>query len=68
MSVFLNTRALSGGGGVATAITACTATVNSFAPLSLADLKSFIHGKDVLIGTHGFNVNRADGIEALSEW
>lgn len=68
MSVFLNTRALTGGGGVATAITACTATVNSFAPLSIADLKSFIHGKDVLIGTHGFNVNRADGIEALSEW
>jgi pimeloyl-ACP methyl ester carboxylesterase len=68
MSVFLNARAQSGGGGVATAIAAYTATVGSYAPLSLSDFKSFIHGKDVLIGTHGFNVNQHDGIECLSEW
>lgn len=68
MSVFLNTRALAGGGGVATAVTACTATVGSYAPLNLDDLKSFVHGKDVLIATHGFNVNQASGIECLSEW
>jgi len=68
MSVFLNARALAGGGGVATAITTCTAAVGSYAPLSLSDFKSFIHGKDVLIGTHGFNVNQSDGIECLSEW
>jgi pimeloyl-ACP methyl ester carboxylesterase len=68
MSVFLNARALSGGGGVATAIATCTATVGSYAPLSLNDFKSFIHGKDVLIGTHGFNVNQHDGIECLAEW
>jgi hypothetical protein len=68
MSVFLNARALTGGGGVAPAITVFRATVGSYAPLSPNDLKSFIHGKDVLIGTHGFNVNQADGIECLSEW
>jgi pimeloyl-ACP methyl ester carboxylesterase len=68
MTVFLNARALAGGGGVAAAITACTATVGSSAPLSINDLQSFIHGKDVLIGTHGFNVNQHDGIECLSEW
>lgn len=68
MSVFLNTRALAGGGGVATAVTTFTATVGSSAPLAINDFKSFIHGKDVLIGTHGFNVNRSDGIECLAEW
>jgi pimeloyl-ACP methyl ester carboxylesterase len=68
MTVFLNTRASAGGGGVASAITACTATVGASAPLSLGDFRSFIYGKDVLIGTHGFNVNRSDGIECLSAW
>jgi Alpha/beta hydrolase of unknown function (DUF900) len=68
MSVFLSTRALAGGGGVAPAVTACAATVSSYVPLSLNELKSFVHGRDVLIATHGFNVNRASGIECLSEW
>src|SRR5215471_10219784 len=27
-----------------------------------------IQGRDVLLGTHGFNVNRADGISDLSHW
>jgi hypothetical protein len=27
-----------------------------------------IQGRDVLLGTHGFNVNRADGIANLSHW
>ncbi len=68
MSVFLNTRALAGGGGVAAAVAACTAAVGSYAPLSLNGLRNFIYGKDVLIATHGFNVNQSDGIECLSEW
>jgi pimeloyl-ACP methyl ester carboxylesterase len=37
-------------------------------PLSLGDLQSFIHGKDVLVGTHGFNVNQSAGIECLALW
>ncbi len=36
--------------------------------LSLGDLQSFVYGKDVLLTTHGFNNNRAQGIEALSRW
>jgi hypothetical protein len=27
-----------------------------------------IHGRDVLLGTHGFHVNRANGISNLSHW
>jgi len=40
----------------------------NYEDLSLQDLQSFVHGKDVLLATHGFNNNRAQGIEALSRW
>ena len=33
-----------------------------------ADLRQAIQAKDVLLGTHGFNVNRKDGIDHLSYW
>ena len=68
MSVFLNTRAQSGGGDVAPQVSACTANVGGSATMSLDQLKSFIYGKDVLIATHGFNVNQASGIQCLSAW
>jgi hypothetical protein len=69
MSNFLDVRALSGSGDVSCEVQIRSGTnINNYAPLSLDDLKSFIHGKDVLIGTHGFNVNRADGIVTLSSW
>jgi len=68
MSVFLNTRALSGGGGVAAQVSVCTANVSGATPMSLDALKSFVYGKDVLIATHGFNVNQAAGIQCLSAW
>jgi pimeloyl-ACP methyl ester carboxylesterase len=68
MSVFLNTRAQSGGGDVAPQIAVCTANVSGAAPMSLDALKNFVFGKDVLIATHGFNVNQAAGIQCLSAW
>ena len=37
---------------------------NPIAPLD-TDLKNLIHGKDVLFGTHGFHVDRANGIANL---
>jgi esterase/lipase superfamily enzyme len=36
--------------------------------LSKSQLLSDIQDRRVLIGTHGFNVNRADGIACLSNW
>jgi len=39
-----------------------------YAPLSSNALQSFIQGKDVLIATHGYNVNRNAGIQTLSMW
>jgi hypothetical protein len=69
MTTFLDVRALSGGGDVSDKVQIKTGTTaQDYTDLSLSGLKSFIHGKDVLIGTHGFNVNRQDGIEHLSYW
>jgi pimeloyl-ACP methyl ester carboxylesterase len=33
-----------------------------------AEVAQFVHGRDVLLGVHGFNVNRAQGIEHISGW
>ena len=69
MTVLLNARALAGGGGVATSLQPCTAAAGTApVPISLDTLKGFIYGKDVLIGTHGFNVNQSDGIACLAAW
>src|SRR5208337_632445 len=72
---FLDLRMLWGGGDVQDNVQLYQwtgggnyADQTKYVNLSLADLKSFIQGKDVLVATHGFNVNRADGIETLSMW
>jgi hypothetical protein len=33
-----------------------------------AELVQAVQGRDVLLGTHGFHVNRANGISTLSQW
>ena len=69
MTNFLDVRALSGGGGLSNAVQLKTGTsLSDYQDLSPAVFASFIYGQNVLIGTHGFNVNRGDGIEHLSYW
>jgi len=69
MTNFLDVRALAGGGDLFCKVQIKTGTsIQNYTDLSLGDLLSFIHGKDVLIATHGFNVNRQQGIECLSNW
>jgi pimeloyl-ACP methyl ester carboxylesterase len=69
MTTFLDVRALSGGGDVSENVQVRTGTsLADYTDLGLGDLLGLIHGKDVLIGTHGFNVNRSDGIVDLSSW
>jgi pimeloyl-ACP methyl ester carboxylesterase len=66
---FLDVRALAGGGDLSSQVqTMATSDGKDYFPLNVNELQDFIHGKDVLIGTHGFNVNRAQGIECLSDW
>jgi pimeloyl-ACP methyl ester carboxylesterase len=69
MTTFLDVRALAGSGGVSDKVQIKTGTtIHNYTDLSPSDLLTFIHGQHVLIGTHGFNVNRSDGIQHLSFW
>jgi hypothetical protein len=72
---FLDLRALWGGGDLASQVQLRQWTGgnayqdhNQYVELSPGELQSFIFSRDVLIATHGFNVNRADGIQTLSQW
>lgn len=61
---FLNTRALPVGGGVGPlSILDETNVVHSVAHLAAA-----VRGRDVLLVTHGFNVNQMNGLQKLSDW
>lgn len=69
MPRFLDARLQPVGGSVAKQVALFSGTnIDDYTGITLTDLKSFIQGQHVLIGTHGFNVNRADGIASLSGW
>lgn len=73
MTYFIDLRADSvGGNPVASADAVVVRTElqpnpNPSAPLA-PELISAIQGRDVLLGTHGFHVNRADGISNFAHW
>jgi pimeloyl-ACP methyl ester carboxylesterase len=69
MTQFLDLRLQSVGGGLATAVSINQGTsISNYTGLSLNDLLDSIQGRHVLIASHGFNVNRSDGIDCLSNW
>jgi pimeloyl-ACP methyl ester carboxylesterase len=75
MTKFLDVRALWGSGDVSNEVQLREwiggnnyTDHTKYVVLSPDDLQSHIHAKDVLIATHGFNVNRQDGIADLSYW
>jgi pimeloyl-ACP methyl ester carboxylesterase len=69
MTQFLDLRLQPVGGGLATAVSINLGTsISNYAGLSLNDLLNTIQGRHVLIASHGFNVNRSDGIDCLSNW
>ena len=65
MTWFIDLRAISKGGVCATEAT-LRRSDKTQAPLS--ELLSVIEGKHVLLGTHGFNVDRQEGIGSLTAW
>jgi Alpha/beta hydrolase of unknown function (DUF900) len=66
---FLNTRVLTVGGGVVVGGPEAIKIIDqNNAVYSVPDLTSAIRGRDVLLITHGFNVNQAEGIETLGNW
>ena len=69
MTQFLDLRLSPVGGGLATSVSINQSTPGGgYQSLRLSDLQASIRGRHVLIATHGFNVNRADGVDCLSNW
>jgi len=69
MTQFIDLRLLSVGGELASSAAlhqgSCLQDYTSLPPRQLL---ASIRGRDLLIATHGFKVNRADGIQELSNW
>jgi hypothetical protein len=68
MTQFLDLRLAPVGGGLAASVSINQNTSGVYQSLSLRDLLDSIRGRHLLLATHGFNVNRADGVACLSNW
>ncbi|HEV2202855.1 MAG TPA: alpha/beta hydrolase [Bryobacteraceae bacterium] len=69
MTRFLDVRLSPVGGSLAASVAMHQGTdILNYAGLDKVQLLADIKGRHVLIATHGFNVNRADGIAGLSKW
>ncbi|HEV3482095.1 MAG TPA: alpha/beta hydrolase [Candidatus Acidoferrales bacterium] len=69
MTRFLDVRLNPVGGTLATSVALNQGTsINDYRGMDINQLVSDVRGQHVLIGTHGYNVNRADGIAHLSNW
>src|SRR5579863_6344618 len=69
MSLFLDVRLDAVGGGLASAVAIYQGTtLGNYQSVTLAQLQSAIQGRHVLIGIHGYNNSRDDGIQHLSNW
>lgn len=68
MTRFLDLRVNPGGPPLAQTVAINQWTGQVYQSMLLSDLQNDVRGRDVLIGTHGFNVNRQDGINSLSSW
>jgi hypothetical protein len=69
MTRFLDVRLNPVGGNLAASVAVNQGTaLSNYQSLDLAQLIADIRGQHVLIATHGFHVNRADGISCLSNW
>jgi hypothetical protein len=69
MTRFLDVRLDPVGGNLAASVAVNQGTnLANYQSLDLAQLRADIRGQNVLIGTHGYNVDREDGIACLSNW
>lgn len=69
MTKFLDVRLQPVGGDLAARVATCQGSnIGNYTGLMMGDLAAAIRGRHLLIATHGFNVNRADGIACLANW
>jgi hypothetical protein len=65
---FLSTRVYKHGGPVARNVHVLDADRLGYTGDLTPELLDDIHGREVYLGVHGFEVNQPDGIEELSDW
>ena len=65
MTLFVDLRASANGGVCAPG---ATAWKDGTLPVSESDFEAQVRGQDLVLATHGFNVDRDDGIRSLSGW
>ena len=69
MSLFLDVRLQPVGGELSPVVNLLAGTsTEDYATIPRQQMLEAVQWKNVLIGTHGFNVDRADGIACLSNW
>lgn len=69
MTQFLDLRLQPVGGELAQQVAVFQGTsLANYTGATMGDLLTAINGRHVLIATHGFNVNRENGIASLSNW
>jgi len=69
MTRYLDVRLDPVGGNLAAFVATNQGTsIDNYQSLDINQLRNDIRGQHVLIGTHGFHVNRATGIACLSNW
>ncbi len=69
MTLFLDVRVDSVGGPLAKSVNLYQGTsLTDFVSLQPAQVAAAVRGRNLLVGTHGFNVNRANGIDCLDKW
>jgi hypothetical protein len=69
MTQFLDLRVQPVGGELSATVSICQGTnISNYTGLLAAEMLHSIRGRHVLIATHGFNVNRAEGIACLANW
>lgn len=69
MTRFLDVRLNSVGGPLAASVAVNQGTdIGNYQSLDLSQFLADINGRHVLVASHGYNVNRQDGIACLSNW
>lgn len=69
MTYFMDLRMWKVGGELAKSVAVFEGTsIEDYNGVPLDELQKFVQGQHVLIGTHGFNVNREEGIACLANW
>jgi hypothetical protein len=69
MTQFLDVRVNSVGGPLAASVTFYEgSSISTCTTITRAQILDAVRGRNVLVGTHGFNVTRANGIDCLDTW